>query len=92
MEIKQTSIPEIKKNYCTREIDKEVIFFEESGVEIHTTDKVGFFIYKQIDGKKSVGEIITLICNEYDVEVKTAQSDTIDFLTELYKNKIININ
>ena len=91
MEILLDSVPQINQNYCTREIDGELIFFEETGRELHSIEETGLFIYKNIDGLKTIKSIIKLLCEEYDINEKTASNDILDFINELAKKNIIFI-
>ena len=91
MQISLNSIPQINQNYCTREIDGELIFFEETGQELHSIEETGLFIYKNIDGIKKIKSIIKLLCEEYEINEKIASDDVLDFINELVKKKIIYI-
>ncbi len=47
------------------------------------------FIWKQIDGKKSINYISELLQNEFTIDKETADNDTIDFVNKALKEKII---
>jgi methyltransferase-like protein len=55
-----------------------------------TLNETGAFIWEQIDGKKSVEEIINELTGEYDVEYTIALEDVIAFCDEMSKYLVIN--
>jgi hypothetical protein len=57
---------------------------------VYTLNEVGAFIWEQIDGKKSLIEIIEKITFEFHVDAETAKTDLIEFIKQA-ENKIINI-
>lgn len=50
---------------------------------IYTTNRVGAFIWEQIDGTHTVREIIDLVLSKYSVDYHTAEADVKDFINEL---------
>lgn len=85
------SIPIPGDSFCVREIDEEVIFLAESGDEIHSTDEVGAFVWKAIDGKRSFEDILDLVCKEYEVERDIAQADLERFVDEMAEKGIVKL-
>lgn len=71
------------ESYCVREIGEETIFLSNSGDQIHVLDEVGTFVWKEIDGRRPLGEILDRICAEYDVSRETAERDLLRFVEEL---------
>ena len=57
--------------------------------KVYTLNETGAFIWEQIDGKRSVEEIITLLTEEYDIDVKTASEDLFSFIEKMNKYLII---
>jgi pyrroloquinoline quinone biosynthesis protein D len=83
-------IPEQSREFTVRDIGDETIFISEKGDKLHTLNDVGSFIWRSIDGKRSVGEIVNLLMDEYDVPLETAREDTERFLTDLEKQGIVH--
>lgn len=75
--------------FIEREIGDEIIFFADSGAEIHTIDGTGLYIYKSIDGATTVTSIVAKVCSEYEVDEPTAEADTTAFLSQLLDKGII---
>jgi len=56
---------------------------------LYTLNESGAFLWEQIDGKKSAGDLINALMNEYDVDYETALSDVTGFLDNLKKYLVI---
>ena len=86
------TVPVAVDKYTVREIADETIFMADEGDELHTLDEVGSFIWKAIDGNKSLLTILNEICDEYDVERNVAENDLMNFINGLAEKGIITIN
>ena len=56
---------------------------------VYTLNETGAFIWEQIDGKRSIEEIITELTNEYDIDKQNAESDVFTFIDNMSKYLII---
>lgn len=56
---------------------------------IYTLNETGAFIWEQIDGKRSVHEIINELTSEFEIDVDNATEDVLLFLDEMKKYLII---
>ena len=74
-----------------RLIDGEVVILTADGHEIHTLNKVGSAIWELTDGTRNLKEIITQICERFDVSIEEAQADVLDFAKQLMDKKILQI-
>jgi methyltransferase-like protein len=57
---------------------------------VYTLNETGAFIWEQIDGKKSVNDLIEALVNEYDIDEQTASKDVVSFIEEMHKYLIIS--
>jgi hypothetical protein len=57
---------------------------------VYTLNETGAFIWEQIDGKRTVGEIIEKIIIEYEIDEKKAVSDLFSFIENM-RNYLILI-
>lgn len=80
------AVPVQNDSLTIRQIGKETIILTEEGEELHTLDETGTFIWLAIDGKKSLGQILDMLCAEYDVTYDRAKEDLLVF-TETLMNK-----
>jgi hypothetical protein len=56
---------------------------------VYTLNETGAFIWEQIDGKKSVAEIVAALTEEYDIEKDAAEEDVMIFIQDLKKYLIL---
>jgi len=57
---------------------------------VYTLNETGAFIWEQIDGKRSVEEIISELTNEYEIDRQKAETDVFDFIENMSKYLIIH--
>jgi len=57
---------------------------------VYTLNETGAFIWEQIDGKKSVEEIIAAMTEEYDIDKSTATTDVLEFIFKMSSYLIVN--
>ena len=50
---------------------------------LFTMNEVGAFIWEQIDGNRSISQIVENVTGEFDVKNETAQKDVLTFLDEI---------
>lgn len=51
--------------------------------QIKVLNEVGARVWQLVDGLRSVADIVSVICDEYEVQRESAAADTLSFLTEL---------
>ena len=56
---------------------------------VYTLNETGAFIWEQIDGKKSVRDLIEALIAEYEIDKETATRDIFSFIEDLNKYLII---
>lgn len=56
---------------------------------VYTLNETGAFIWEQIDGIKTVEEIILLLVKEYEIDNESAEKDVFSFIENLDKYLII---
>ena len=68
--------------------DQAVVVIPEHG-SVKVFNEVGTHIWERIDGKLSVGDIVNLVCEEFDVEIIIAEGDTLEFISFLIDQDIV---
>lgn len=86
------AIPKPIPDFTVRDIGEEVIFISSKGDMLHTLDPVGAFIWKHVDGERSIKDILALLLESYDVVVATAEHDILGFFDELVQKNIVEMN
>ncbi len=56
---------------------------------VYTLNETGAFIWEQINGKRDVEEIISLLTDEYEIDNKKAEEDVFSFIDNMRKYLII---
>ena len=57
---------------------------------VYTLNETGAFIWDQIDGKRNIGEIISALTKEYNIDTETASFDLLIFIDNMRKYLIIH--
>lgn len=71
--------------------DEAVLVLPERG-EVKVLNEIGARIWKLANGQRSVSEIAALICDEYEVDLEVAASDTLEFLVDLESRSVITVS
>ena len=67
----------------------EAVLMSEDGSQIHMLNKVASCIGQLANGKSTVDEMVTAICDRFDVERDAAQADTLEFAQQLADKRLI---
>lgn len=73
-----------------RIIDGEALVVSPKGSLIYPLNDVGTRVWELLDGKKKVGEITSILCEEFEADEKIIQDDVVVFVEELLKAGLIN--
>lgn len=85
------AVPTPAEGLTVRQIGNETIILTGAGEELHTLDETGTFVWRAIDGKKNLNQILDLICAEYEVTHGRARNDLIMFVEALKEKGIISL-
>jgi len=94
--VKKEDIYAPSEEIVARDIEGELIIVPlTSGVgdmedELFTLNDTGKAIWKKLDGKKSVDEIISELSEDYQAESGEIENDVTGLLEELLKRKILS--
>ena len=83
------------EDIVAREIEGELIIVPlKAGIgdledELFTLNDTGKAIWSQLDGKRTLGEIVTLIKKEYDAPEGTIEQDVLGLAEELFRRKML---
>ena len=59
--------------------------------QVKVLNEVGARVWELVDGQRQVRHIVEIICTEYQVECKQAETDILEFLGELIMRNAIRI-
>ena len=72
-----------------REIDDATVIISPSESVMHELNDTGSFLWKNIDGHKSVEDLAALLAENYEVAPDTALTDTQSLLEEMSSRKLL---
>lgn len=87
--IKTNTIVKKSKNSIESEIDGDVVLMNLENNEYYSMNQVGSLIWGYLDKAVLVKDIVTNLMEKFDVTEKQCTEDTLRFLNELHKRKII---
>ena len=84
-----------KSNFVSRRIDNEYIIVPISDnvgdmKNVINLNEVASFIWQNIDGKKTIENLVDGVITHFEVDKETAQNDVIEFIGRI-NNLLINI-
>jgi hypothetical protein len=88
----KTSVPVRNPEIIAKLAEDEAVLVMPHKGQVKVVNEVGAVIWELIDGKRTIELIIEEIVSQFDVDPVTAESDVINFTTELYKREIIDFS
>ncbi|MFW5944368.1 MAG: lasso peptide biosynthesis PqqD family chaperone [Bacteroidota bacterium] len=79
------------KEVFASEIDEEVVMMNVDTGKYYGMDTVGSRIWELIAEEIQVKDVIGKLMEEYDVEEEQCKNDVLEFLNELYENKLVQV-
>jgi methyltransferase-like protein len=88
------SVPSHSPSIVTRKTGNEYVLVPVANNiadmnSVYTLNETGAFIWEQIDGRKSIEDIIAALLSEFETDERTATEDVLSFLEEMKKYLII---
>lgn len=72
-------------------VDREIVFLNQSTDSYVALDEVGRRIWELLEQPRSLGELIDLLCAEFDGTRDTITTDVVSFLRELDEEGIVKV-
>lgn len=73
-----------------REIEGEVVIISPEESMLHELNQTASFIWKQLDGKRTMEEIARLLAQEFEVPVEQALADTEELVAQLQEKQLLS--
>ena len=83
-------VPLQNPDLAWRMVDDECIIVDPQGSQATVLNPVGARIWDLMDGKRTLGEILGMVLQEYAVEPAQAELDAREFTEDLAKRKLIS--
>jgi hypothetical protein len=77
------SIPSKAEGLLERDLNDEIVVLTPEGKVLHSFAGTARFIWERIDGRRSIGDLLSAITEEYQVEPEVAQRDLEAFVSKL---------
>jgi hypothetical protein len=84
-------ILEKPKGMIFREIDGEIVIITNDGRKIHMLNETASFIWKNIEKKTAISQIIGKICQKYEVNKGRAKYDILKTIKKMSERNLIHI-
>lgn len=72
-----------------QELEGKVLVLTPQASSVHELNETAAFIWKNIDGIKSLNIIAELMAEEFEIELNQATSDALDLAKELLQKEMI---
>lgn len=74
-----------------RRYDSEVLIIREENSNVYMLNSVASHIWETANGKLSVEDIVTSVCDHFEVDRMTAISDVLAFISDLVDKNLLRI-
>ena len=75
---------------ASRTYDGEAFIVVPGLGEYNILNPIGTRVWELIDGTRTIADIVTLVCEEYDVPRETAEADVNMFVEDLRKHQMVS--
>jgi hypothetical protein len=86
---KPAGFPKRREGIAAQVADGEAVLLDIEGGEYFSLNPVGSRIWELCDGTRSTAEVVSVICDEFDVAEDVAMADALEILDVLEKEKLV---
>jgi hypothetical protein len=80
----------IPNEHCpVREVGTGLVLMASEGTATHSLDEIGAFIWRQIDGRRTLAGIVEALIAEYEVDSTQALDDVRIFVSQLVEADLV---
>lgn len=72
-----------------REIGEGLVIMAPSGDSTHSLEDIGAFIWNQLDGKRTLQDVLDALLKDYDVDKAVAKEDLTNFIIQMQNSGLI---
>jgi pyrroloquinoline quinone biosynthesis protein D len=81
--VRSSSVPRKSERIAARTVQGKAVVIILDAHQIHTLNAVGTRVFELCDGRRSVADIAVEIARHFEVDLSTAERDSLDFLQQL---------
>jgi uncharacterized protein YaiI (UPF0178 family) len=78
------------KEIIWRRIGDDIVVIKDNGLATHVLNKTAASIWEMCDGKRSIDEITTRLCERFDVSFEEARADVREIIKKFIRLGITN--
>lgn len=86
---KPAAFPKRREGVAAQVAEGEAVLLDIESGEYFSLNPVGSRIWELCDGTRSAADIVSIICDEFDVAEDVATADAHEILDELEKEKLV---
>lgn len=83
------SYPRHQDGILNQEVSGTVVLLRPQDGQYYALNEVGSRVWDLSDGTRTVAEIISLVCLEYDAPEETIKSDVVELLEDLQNEQLV---
>jgi hypothetical protein len=87
--IRPAAFPKRREGVASQVVNGEAVLLDIERGEYFSLNSVGTRIWELCDGTRSATEIVSVICDEFDVAEDVVTADAQEILDELEKEKLV---
>jgi Coenzyme PQQ synthesis protein D (PqqD) len=72
-----------KEEVIAQENSGALVLFNMDDGQYYSLNEIGARIWELCDGTRSVGQVVSILCSEYESPAETVHSDALELLEEL---------
>jgi hypothetical protein len=81
--INSQDVPQQKSGILAQEAAGTVVLLDPVGGEYYSLDEIGGRIWALCDGRRSIEQMVAVLCEEYEVSPDTVRADILELFEEL---------
>lgn len=87
--VKLSSVFKLRADVRFRIVDDEAVVVQQQDARVMSLNETGTHILKELDGTRTVADILARLPDVYDVALEAAQADALRYLEELLGAHVI---
>ena len=83
--------PKRKDDILRQDADETVVLLNLKDGQYYALNEVGGRVWELCDGSRTLNDIVTSLCSEYDAPRETLEADVVEILEELTGADLVNV-
>jgi len=84
-------VPERNEEIAWSELEEEIVLLDIEGGSYYSLNEVSAFVWKRIDGARSIGDLVDEVLEEYEAAREQVRDDVIRLIGDLSQKNILFI-